>query len=268
MAQLPELAGGDQRLEIGVDRVGALVEHDREGGLGMGGREVVHLLHLLGVDAGRLLGEGVDALADRGDRHLRVQEVRHGRHHGVHVAGVEHREVVVVERHVRVLLGGDVLLRGVGVRDRAEGHALDPPVGEQAGVHAALGAEPDDPETDVLLRHGVSVLWWWHGPRTGPTMTRGDGGEEGSGPRECACPPAPSSLYASATPGSGPPTRRGQGCGVVEGLSPPAAAAAAAWRSSRIATFSSTRFLDSGYQKARASSDPSRIRAGTRVPRA
>src|SRR5699024_6407993 len=84
----PQVARVDQGLQIGVDRLGALVEHDGAGGLGMLGREGVHLLDLRGVDAGRFLGEGVDALADRGDGQLRVVEVRDRGDHGVDVAGV------------------------------------------------------------------------------------------------------------------------------------------------------------------------------------
>src|SRR5699024_9379095 len=117
---------------------------------------------------------GVDALADRGDRHLRVQVVRHSGHHRVDIAGIEHGDVVVVEGGARVLLGGDVLLGRVGVGDGAEGHPLDLAVGEDAGVRPALGAESDDPEADVLLRHGVSVLWWVLAPRRARWMRWAD----------------------------------------------------------------------------------------------
>src|SRR5699024_8256344 len=223
VAQLPELAGVDQGLQVGVHGVRALVEHDREGRLGMGGREGVHLLDLLRVHPGRLLGEGVDALADRGDRHLRVQVVRHSGHHRVDIAGIEHGDVVVVEGGARVLLGGDVLLGRVGVGDGAECHPLDLAVGEDAGVRPALGAESDDPEADVLLRHGVSVLWWVLAPRRARWMRWADVQEGGPQwwPARGGPPGVGSASTLLARTRRGPPARGG-----VSGVrSPPAAAA-------------------------------------------
>src|SRR5690606_38614085 len=133
------------------------------------------------------------------------------------------------------------------------------PVGQEAGVHAALGAESDDAEADVLLRHGVSVLWWCRAPGRGRGWIWGERGARGGragGTRS----PTPSSLYASADPWPGPPTHGDQACSEAE-------AAAAACRSSRSATFSSTRLWVSGYRQSRASSETSSRRAGTRGPR-
>src|SRR5699024_8252994 len=56
---------------------------------------------------------------------------------------------------------------------------LDLAVGEDAGVRPALGAESDDPEADVLLRHGVSVLWWVLAPRRARWMRWADVQEGG-----------------------------------------------------------------------------------------
>src|SRR5690242_6576753 len=67
----PDLAGVDDLLDPLVERVVALIEHDPEGELGMGGRAVVELLDLTGVDAGRFLHQGMDSRLQGRDAHLR-----------------------------------------------------------------------------------------------------------------------------------------------------------------------------------------------------
>src|SRR5699024_3696359 len=128
--------------------------------------------------------EGVDALADRGDGQLRVVEVRDRGDHGVDVAGVEHRDVVLVEGDSGMLFGGEGLLLGIDVADGAEGHALDPAVGDEPCVGGAVGAETDDAEADVLLRHGVSCLWWMRS--SGGEGPRRAGAGQGCAVSSCA----------------------------------------------------------------------------------
>src|SRR5699024_4366937 len=108
-------------------------------------------------------------------------------------------------------------------------------VGDDAGVHPALGAEPDDPEADVLLRHGVSVLWWVPAPRRGA-----EGEVSGGAERAVHQGWSPHRPYSGRWPAElALGERRCQRAG-----SPPVAAARS---SARSATYSSTRFVESGY---------------------
>ena len=153
MPQGAELTRRQQRLQVLVQRVGALVEEDAEGELRLGGRDVDELAGLPGVDADGLLDESVHPVLEGVDAHLRVQVVGHGGHDGVHVAGGHHLGVVGVERDT-VGVGG-LLLLGQDVADGPETHAGHPVVGQQGGVQATLSAEPDDAEPNRILRHAV-----------------------------------------------------------------------------------------------------------------
>jgi hypothetical protein len=146
VAQCAELAARQQRPQVDVQRVCSLVEHDRERQIGRRRREPHQLVDLRGVHTGRLLDERVHAALQRGDAHLGVEVVGDGGDDRVDGTTVEHRQVVVEERHAVPF--GDRRLAGVDVADRAEAQVGDPAVADQLGVHAALGAEADDPEPD------------------------------------------------------------------------------------------------------------------------
>src|SRR5699024_9674564 len=80
----------------------------------------------------------------------------HGGDHGVHVPVVQHLDVVRIHRHTRMLLAGPLTSGRIDVTDGTESHPLHLPAGDEPGIHAPLGTEADDPETDVPFAHVLS----------------------------------------------------------------------------------------------------------------
>ncbi|HET9873990.1 MAG TPA: hypothetical protein VFP89_15510 [Propionibacteriaceae bacterium] len=94
VAQGAECARSQERLQITVERVGALVEEDAEGELRLAGRDVDELAGLLGADPDGLLDHCVHPVLEGVDAHLRVQVVRHRGHDRIDVTGDHHVGVV------------------------------------------------------------------------------------------------------------------------------------------------------------------------------
>ena len=167
-ADLAQLPGGHDFLDLLVQLVGALVEHDAEGRFGMGLMAVDHLLHVLGADTGRLFADDVHAVLHGVDGHLMVQVVGNSSDDGVTVAGGDHVLVVLVNGDVGIFGLGSLPLGGIVVADGAQGavgrdlgggHAGESGgSGEDVAVRAALCAEADDTVTNFVVHVAFSLL--------------------------------------------------------------------------------------------------------------
>ena len=145
----------DDLLESNVERVVALVEHDAEAELRVRLGEGIELLHLLGIDTGRLFDQRVHPAGEGVDAHLRVQKVRNAGDDGVDLAALQQLKVVVVKLCSRVLGGDNIRFGRVGVGDRGDHHIGHEAIGDELGIHRTLGAEPDDSEANPV---GLDVV--------------------------------------------------------------------------------------------------------------
>ena len=171
-ADLAQLTALHQGLHLLVQLVGALVEHDAEGHVGVPGGAFVHLPHSLGIHAGGLFHQHVHAMLQAVDGDLRVQVVGDGGDHRVAGARGDHVLPVPEEGVLRVLLTAQLLLGGVDVAQRTQGavgrtlrrgHAGEALglAAEEPGIGRALVADADQAESDLLL-HGKPLLSLMH----------------------------------------------------------------------------------------------------------
>ena len=166
-ADLAQLAGLHNGLDLLIELIGSLVEHDAESNLRVGLAAVDHLLHVLGTDAGRLLTDNIHAVLHGVNGHFVVQVVGDSGDDGITVAGGDHVPVVLVDRVVGELLLGGCPLGRVNVADGAQRAVRRDGGGREAGessrsgqdvaVRATLGTEANDTVANFLVHVAFSL---------------------------------------------------------------------------------------------------------------
>ena len=159
-ADLAQLTAGNDLLDLLVQLVGALVEHDAEGNFGMSLSAGDHLLNILAADAGGLLAQNVHAMLHSVDGDLVVQVVRNSGDDGINSAAGDHILPILEEGHIGVLLLAHLLLLGIDITQSAQcavvgarcaDHAGERSgsVGQEASIAAALSTDTDQAITNL-----------------------------------------------------------------------------------------------------------------------
>ena len=122
-ADLAQLAAVDQIFHFLIQRVGPLVIHDAEHHVALPGAGV-HLLDLRGVDACWLLTQGMNAVAHRQHRQVRVIVMRRGDNDRIDKPALEHLLRITEQRNAaNQLPNGRMLFRRVIAHRRKAGVA-------------------------------------------------------------------------------------------------------------------------------------------------
>jgi hypothetical protein len=158
IAGVPDFANGtaaNNLFDPAVQRVVALVKHDREGQFGLRRGDHVQRFDLLGIDAGWLLKQYMNAVLECVDAHLGVKVRRHTNDDCIDGATVQHPQIVVVERS-SVLRFDELPRRRPSIADCAELQVGDHAVGDQSGIHRPLHAQANDAEPYLLGHNPIS----------------------------------------------------------------------------------------------------------------